>query len=238
MNEKHQAYQFLKTLELKLNEVLPDADTMREQVPNIVSQAKKDDTRKHMRQPEDAFLHHFAFPVIFKHLSVYKNLGEEKAREALLSEYYRNMPEFCAATPARKSRHPFNKVIGASTDTIMRQWKGELSGAKLKQSCPDFALRNPFPHKIVFEGKYFAKGGSKKAETELVNNVYQAFFYRGLPRDRNNNGPDWDYDYSCLFAFDATEDAALWTAWNNLAPDVKTGFWEGANLYVMILRGQ
>ncbi len=212
---------------------------MRDLIPAVVEQAKTDDSRKHMRQPEDAFLHNFAFPVLFEQMQSVDGVNEEVARASLLSEYYRNMPKYCVNTPARKQRHPFNKVMGIVTDDIMKQWKGESSGAKLKQSCPDFAFQSPFPYKIVFEGKYFPKGGPKKAETELVTNVYQAFFYRGLPYDEQTQArPAWDYDYSCLFAYDATEDATLVHAWESLDTEVKAGFWEGANLYVMILRGQ
>jgi hypothetical protein len=67
---------------------------------------------------------------------------------------------------------------------------GAGHGNALTQSCPDFATRNPFPFKIVFEGKYFEKGGRDKATTELVTSIYQAFFYRGLPYDSSRkNGP-------------------------------------------------
>jgi len=36
-------------------------------------------------------------------------------------------------------------MIGAITESIMKQWNGELKGAKLKQSCPDFAFKESFP---------------------------------------------------------------------------------------------
>ena len=181
MTNKTEAYEFLKSLHKKLDSELPSPDAMRENIPSVVQEAKKDDNKKHMRQAEDAFLHHYAFPILFEHMLSVEGVDHHSAVDSLLSEYYRNMPQYCKNTPARKQRHPFSKVISTSTDTIMKQWKGELSGAKLKQSCPDFALTAPFPFKIVFEGKYFSKGGSKKAETEFVTNVYQAFFYRGLP---------------------------------------------------------
>ena len=222
-----------------MNARLPAPEVMREKIPEIVAEAKTDDSKKHMRQPEDAFLYKFAFPIVFEHIQTLDGINVDKARKSLLSEYYRNMPQYCMASPARKQRHPFSKAFGASTDAVLSQWRGESFGSKLKQSCPDFALRAPFPFKVVFEGKYFSKGGSKKAGTELVTNVYQAFFYRGLPYDDEiKKRPKWDYDYSCLFAYDASEEATLLNTWLSLDSDVKTGFWQGANLYVMIIRGE
>lgn len=49
----------------------------------------------------------------------------------------------------------------------MRRWKGEPNKQTI-QSAPDLALCNPFPFNIVFEIKYFDKGGAEKAATELV----------------------------------------------------------------------
>src|SRR5262249_7585339 len=137
---------------------------------------------------------------------------------------------------ARKQRHPFEKVMGAKPTAIMEQW---IAGRKnaLTQSCPDFAIREPFPFKILFEGKYFEKGGSVKAKTELVNSIYQAFFYRGLPYDGSRKkGPAWDYEFACMLAGDVSEEASLQRAWEAIPGAVKEGFWEGANIYVMIVR--
>jgi hypothetical protein len=119
----------------------------------------------------------------------------------------------------------------------MRQWKSGRTNA-LKQSCPDIAIREPFPFKIVFEGKYFGKGNRVQAETALVTSVYQAFFYRALPYvPPHKTRPPWDYEYSCLLAYDASDDGSLQAAWKELPDTVRQGFWNGANIYVMILRG-
>jgi hypothetical protein len=95
-----------------------------------------------------------------------------------------------------------------------------------------------FPHSIVFEGKYFANGSTGDASRELVSDIYQAFFYRGLPRvEASKRGhPKWDYDYACLLAYDASPNGTLLNAWDALPPSVKRCFWDGANIYVMILR--
>ena len=214
---------------------------MRAAIPAIVKASKSDNKQPHMRQPEDAFLYRYVFPIMFRHMKTVEGIGEEEARQSLLSEYYRNMPEFCRDTPARKERHPFSKLIGSKPAEIVAQWKGE-NGPPLKQSCPDFAFRNPFPFKVVFEGKYFGDGGPARAQHELVTNIYQAFFYRGLPfvaarTSGQKVAPAWDYDFACLLAYDASRDGTLRDAWGGLSPDVKRGFWEGANVYVMVLRG-
>ncbi len=237
--DKSEAYEFLKGLELELTKALPAPDDLREQVRKVVAESKLDDKAKHKRQPEDAFLYHFAFPVIFKYMQTIPGIDQTAAKQSLLSEYFRNMKDKCSGTPTRKKRHPFNKIIGSKPTKIMAQWKGQTDGNPLTQSCPDFALRPPFPFKIVFEGKYFEKGGTTKAETELVTNIYQAFFYRALPKiDEDPKTPAWDYDYACLLAYDASPEGALYEAWNTLNKTVKAGFWEGANLFVMIIRAK
>lgn len=232
-----EAYRFLKGLEVELTRKLPAPQDMLRRVREVVAASKSDEKAKHMRQPEDAFLHYFAFPVLFECLQTVPGIDECKARESLLSEYYRNMMDMCSGTPSRRERHPFNKLFGSKPESIVAQWKGESGGVALKQSCPDFALRTPFPFSIVFEGKYFEKGGKAKAEVELVNDIYQAFFYRALPKTESvGNRPGWNYDFACLLAYDASPDGTLFDAWNQLDKSVKKGFWEGANLYVMIIR--
>ena len=90
----------------------------------------------------------------------------------------------------------------------------------------------------MFEAKYFKSDSSTAARRELVTDAYQAFFYRSLPSDRTDDDrPNWCYEFSCLFAYDASTEGYLLDAWESLSPEVKVGFWEGANVYVMILRG-
>jgi hypothetical protein len=167
-------------------------------------------------------------------------MTEDLARHALLNEYYRSLPQYSIDTPCRTARHPFTKVFDGKTETIYSRWLDPQGRPALVQSCPDFALREPFPYKTVFEGKYFPNGSLKYARKELVSNIYQAFFYRGLPPvPKNARGrAEWDYNYACLLAYDASPAGALRMAWNELPRPVRKGFWDGANLYVMILGGQ
>jgi hypothetical protein len=76
------------------------------------------------------------------------------------------------------------------------------------------------------------------AQRQLVTDIYQAFFYRGLPRlAATKKHPEWNYDYACLMAYDASPTATLISAWTALDPQTRRSFWEGANVYVMVLRG-
>jgi hypothetical protein len=232
------AFAFLEQLHHELAKSLPNPELLRSQVREIVAASQHDPKAKHKRQPEDAFLHEFALPRLFAHLQTALGLTPPEARQSLLSEYYRNMPDFCSGTPARTSRHPFHKMFGVKPHTVMDQWKGE-SGSPLRQSCPDFALRSPCPFTVVFEGKYFETGGKTKAESDLVSNIYQAFFYRSLPHiEATKRSPEWSYEFGCLLACDASKSGSLKAAWDDLDKTVKVGFWEGANVYVMIVRGK
>jgi hypothetical protein len=87
----------------------------------------------------------------------------------------------------RKEKHPFKKLMGTTPNAIMRQWLSGRNNA-LTQSWPDLATREPFPFNILFEAKYFEKGGRDRTVTELVTSIYQAFFYLGLPYVPSRNG--------------------------------------------------
>lgn len=144
---------------------------------------------------------------------------------------------YCWTTsPQRQESHPFSKGIADRPQAIMRRWKGDPK-KQTSQSAPDLALRNPFPFNIVFEIKYFGDGGLEKATTELVTDLYQAFFYRALPYvEATESKPSWDYEYACLLAYDASPGGTLHQSWEGLPPKVKHRFWKGANVYAMILR--
>jgi len=235
---KRGALEFLESVEKELTSGTPSPMRMRESVREVVAAAKSDKTLPHMRQPENAFLYRYAVPIVFRQMQNVPGIGETEARQSLLSEFYRNLPGLCLATPARTQRHPFNKVIGMQPKEVVAQWAG-TRGAALRQACPDFAFREPFPYKIVFDGKYFSEGSLAAAQIALATNIYQAFFYRGLPYvPARKASPAWDYDFACLLAYDASESGTLKQAWDDLAGEVKQGFWEGANVYVMIVRGK
>lgn len=233
---KDKAYEFLQSLEESLNASLPQHAELKQGIRDIVKAAKIDDAQKHLRQPENAFLYHYAVPIIFDRMQTVPGIGEVEARRSFLSEFYRNFPQWSLATPARTQGHPFNKILGTKPAAIIDRWTG-VNGASLTQACPDFAFREPFPFKIVFEGKYFEQGGATAARSVLATNIYQAFFYRGLPYvGPRRSSPAWDYEYACMLACDASESGTLKQAWDSLDEHVKGAFWSGASVYVMILR--
>ncbi len=236
--QKERARCFLERAEAALNTDLPPPPELRKAIREIVADSQSDVSKRHMRSPESAFLNRYIIPKIYLLMQTINGINKEQARQAFLCEGYANMLQCCSGTPARTERHPFTKVIGTDVTDIMRKWK-DGNGSSLTQACPDFALRDPFPFKTVFEGKYFEQGSPDKAARDLVTNIYQAFFYRALPYVApKKSGPPWDYDFSCLLAYDASPKQTLVAAWNQLAEPIRHGFWDGANLYVMILRGR
>ena len=236
---KEQAWSYLRGLERALAETgMPRGADMNSAIRSIMASATSDGRQRHLRKPEAAFLNHFVLPTLYAHLKDSHSLTDQQAKTALLNEYHRSMPETSLHSPAYPGRHPFGKVLGSSPATVYAQWLKPGNSDGLTQSCPDFALHDPFPHRIVFEGKYFGTGSLEYAQRQLATDIYQAFFYRGLPRAkaRKPQRPNWDYDYSCFLAFDASKEGSLLTAWKALPLKVRNSFWDTGNIYVMILR--
>jgi hypothetical protein len=230
------AYRFFRSLEQHLNEALPGPREVATNIADMVRTSKASRTNLHKSFPEGALLNHYVLPAMHHFVSKLDGMDSDKARESLLSESYRQMGKYASGTPARLSRHPFEKVIGASAQSVVRRWKSAKPTVK---SYPDLALRAPCPYRTVFEGKYFSRGGLTAAETALATNIYQAFFYRGLARlPEGPRRPAWDYEYACVLAYDATADGAMLQAWDGLRPRIGKGCWEGAGIYVMILSGR
>jgi hypothetical protein len=230
------AYEFFRSLERFLDATVPGPAEMRKAVEEIVKTSKSGVSHRHMAFPEGAFLNCYLLPALHQFLSMHDGMDAATAREALLSESYRQMRRYASGTPARGSKHPFSKAVGISAPSIVRKWKGTNA---LSQSCPDLALRAPFPYHTVFEGKYFWRGSFAAAETALASDIYEAFFYRGLANlEATKIHPAWNYDYACVLAYDATQEGMLARAWNALRPKIGKGCWEGAGIYVMILRGR
>lgn len=228
---------FLNNLKRHLNQSLPVASDIRESVPRIVAEARASTDRKHKAFPEGAFLNEYVAPSISTFLQTEVGLTAADARRALLSESYRSIHDISSGSPARSQRHPFRKALGTSPQDIIEQWKGAGPGNSLVQSCPDLALRPPSPIKVVIEGKYFSQGGKSAAATALANDIYQSFFYLALSKvPETRTHPAWDYDYSCLLAYDASREGSLVQACEELDQKVRDGIWGGANIYVMVLR--
>jgi hypothetical protein len=230
IQDKEQAHEFLKGLERELQKLSP-APKMEYEIRGIVAAHQK---KGYLGKPEAAFLNGFVIPRLAEQVRSYPACVGQNACKAVLCENHPNMSDFASGPTASKLGHPFTKVIGAKPTTIYGRWTDTKKA--LAQSWPDFALRSPFPHKIVFEGKYFSEGSLQRAREALVTDIYQAFFYRGLPFVKADRV--WDYDYACLLAYDASPKGTLKKAWEDLPQKVRQSFWEGLNIYVMILGGQ
>lgn len=238
MADKAQALEFLQSVHQELDAALPSPALMQAQISDLLKLRRADARFRHLCSREHAFTRGIVLPKISALLTSAFGLPQDQARQALLAEGWKNYPQISSNTPARTVRHPFDKALIPDPALVYRKWAKTTSRLPLTQSCPDFALRPPFPHKVVFEAKYYTSGSRLTAERELVTNLYQAFFYRALPAvPENSFGRTWDYDYACLFAYDASPQGTFKAAWEALDPGVRKGFWEGANVYVMVLRG-
>lgn len=240
LEDKDQAYLFLKALQKHLEKVLPRADEMEPAIQRTNQRAKTRQAERHLRLPESAFLNGWVVPALATLIRSWADLDNDAARHALLNEYHRSMLDVSCASPGRTIKHPFTKTMAAAPAAIYSSWTQQEGKKGLTSSWPDFALREPFPHKILFEGKFFRTGSRQYAERELVKDIYQAFFYRGLPFvPANERGrAAWDYDYACLIAYDSSPQGSLMAAWSDISSAVRRGFWQGANIYVMLLGGQ
>ena len=235
--QQSDALNFLQILHANLDRRLPTAHLMKERIEELIARGKADATYRYLCSPEHAFTRGLALPHVHEVLTGTFGLSPANATQALLAEGWANFKSISSNTPARSVRHPFDKAMVSDAWSTYQKWRKKTSRLPLTQSCPDFALRRPAPHKIVFEAKYFQGTSLRQAATELVAALYQAFFYRSLPPTGNRQGRSWDYDYACLCAFDSSQDGLLKEAWEVIDQDVKDGFWEGANVYVMVLTG-
>jgi len=235
--DKAKAQAFLRRFQRTLENLLPLPGEMESCIQRTTAEAKDNYAQRHLRKPEAAFLNGSVVPALSK--LVCQVLPSDRARKALLNEFHPCMSSVSCGSPASTQKHPFTKMLSVKPETIYERWSADPFKA-LVQSWPDFALRKPFPHKIVFEGKYFSGGSLANARRVLVSDIYQAFFYRGLPfvEETKKGRAAWDYDYACLVAYDASRDGTLKQAWEGLPRVVQGSFWSGANIYVMILGGQ
>lgn len=240
LRQKEKARAFLQELEDQLERQLPPPSKMRLEIQQTVEAALAR-SNKCLHGPEYAFLNAHVVPAIFSHLQSIPGIGEEQARKAFLSEWYNGeMRRYHSNTPARSISHPFGKAARAGAHEVMRRWRGEQPNTSggfrkpLHQPCPDLSIGEPFPYPTVFEIKYFSGGDGV---TALVDGIYEAFYYRAMPFvPAQRNRPAWMYEYGCFLAFDASSEGSLSTAWNSLDLSVRSGFWDGGNLFVMILR--
>lgn len=242
--EKGKAKQFLEEMESFLATRLPPRTEVRATVDEEVARARSarlkgsDKTPRYISSPEGAFFKLLGVKYIFNFLVEKIEMSKEAARTVLLSETFRNCSGYSSDSPRSKEKHPFTKNEESIWNIVARWWN-PTEKYVVQQSCPDLALGAPCQHSIVIEGKYFRKGGYKAAQSELVKDIYQCFFYRGLPHvPQSKTHPAWEYDYACLLAYDASDEGNLSIAWQEVNEKVVRGLWFGANIHVMVIRSK
>ena len=231
------ARHFFEGLERHLNQSIPPPAKLRRQVEDISRRARASSDKRERRNTyhEGAFLSTHVFGPVHEFVAGWSGMGEEKARQALLVEGYKHYANIASGTPRRWLEHPFEKRHDEAASSIMARWK---SGRLVGDSCPDMALRDPFPYKTVFECKFFRDGDVGAGESALVEGVQEVFFYLGLAKlpERASHAA-WDYDFACFLAGDASDQGGLHRAWQKVSRTVESCIWDSANIYVMILRG-
>jgi len=223
-------------------------DGLREHLNNKISLSvvrewiqKKEDNRPTGKdvQYELLFTDEFVLPAVSEYLG--KALGlsptDEHVRRAFLAESkLAKKQELTSNSPRSANKYLFTKVFGTNSKSVVKSWWKDSKKGQTCQSCPDWAFRSPCPH-VIFEGKFFRKGGIDAARGELVGGIYQCFYYLSHPKfPETETHPAWDYKYACLFAYDASRERSLVKAWETLSKEVREACWGGAsNIFVMVL---
>jgi hypothetical protein len=243
MNEKEfsqyrkDARHFFEGLERHLNQSIPTPTKLRKQVEEISRRARASSSKRERRNTfcESAFLGTHVFRPLHEFVAGWSGMDKETACQALLVEGYKHYANIASGTPRRWLEHPFKKRHDEAAASIVARWK---SGRLVGDSCPDMALREPFPYKTVFECKFFRDGDVGAGASTLVGGVQEAFFYLGLAKlpERGSHAA-WDYDFACFLAGDASDQGGLHRAWQKVSRTVKSCIWDSANIYVMVLRG-
>jgi hypothetical protein len=230
VERKDEAYIFLRGLEFFLNKTLPEPAAMRAHMRHL---AASEGNPSKIR--ENLFLYD-VLPHVSSYIQETAGISPAEVRKTILCEYHAKVPKLSSGNSFRKVGHPFSKNRSLPSDAIVDKWlkPGPLP---INQAYPDFALCPPFPYKIVFDAKYFDGPGAAAAKKQLVEGAYEVMFYRGLPstKPRKQSEVGWDYEFGCLLAFDASENGELVALWD--AVKTKEAFWEGANTFIMIVRG-
>jgi hypothetical protein len=235
---KAQAWRFFRGLHEHLNEAAPPPGAGAELLAGVVARAKSSSAERHSAFWEGAYLNQLVIRQLHEFLVAQANLSPEAARAALLSESHRHWPEHTSGSPARGGQHPFDKGLGTTVAAVLDRWRADTATRPLGGHFPDLALREPSPFSAIFEGKVFRTGQVRAAQTALVADLYQAFFYLGLARRPARAGrAAWDFEFSVLLAYDISPESAYLRAWGSLDPRVRAAMWEEADIYPMIYTG-
>lgn len=231
---KEDARRFLHRAQEELTAGFPEKFELRKFVREAVS--TENGSMPESSDPQTSFLHAYLIPRIFALVRTSGDIRDDDARQSLLCRGYEHVSEYSSASPARTEVHPFTKFPNATTADLRSRWIAD-DQKLFARTCPDFALRAPFPINIVFATKYFERGSVERATRDLVNSICETFFYRALPYvPPRASAPAWDYDFGCLIACDVSYDGALMAAWDSISKSVKRSLWGGAGVHVMLLQ--
>ena len=188
-------------------------------------------------QYEGLFIDKFVLPEIPEYLEKALDLSAADRCTAFLAESgLAKTRGWTSNSPASANKYLFTKIFGVDSKNVVKSWWGDSKKGLTYQSCPDWAFRDPCPHTVIFEGKFFRKGGIDAARRELVSGIYQCFYYLAHPYSPPvGKHPAWDYEYACLFAYDASANGSFVEAWATLNNRVKQACWDTANIFVIVL---
>src|SRR5438067_12086791 len=110
------AYDFLQSLQGRLNDSLPGPKLIKAQVSARWDKPKFDKSpQEQLACKENIFLYHFALPQISKHMMSMNGFDAEQARRSLRCEYYSKFPHLSSANAYRRLGHPFGKNRAVAT---------------------------------------------------------------------------------------------------------------------------
>jgi hypothetical protein len=237
--DRDQIHQFLADLRTHIANATRDGNRVRDTVKNTAK------TSNGGTGWEAAFIDEFVLRNVHSYISQHQKevLRGEPAHKFILAESKwaksKNVNIACG-TPVKNSGHPFYKILGTRPERLYHRWsERDPRGRKTSFAavCPDFALVSPY--RVVFECKYFNQPAVSPATSQLVDGLYQAFFYGAMPtlppgRDLKHG---WDYEYSCFLAYDATPNGRMARAWEALEK-IHQRFWDESNIFVIILTSE
>ncbi len=138
---------------------------------------------------------------------------------------------------ARVVRHPFSKNLDDTTEIVFNRWMSGVEGEAIGQQWVDYSIHVPESFSILFEAKLSFVGSQNIAQKELVQGLFEASHYLGLPDSIDDNGVlRWKkFDYASLVICDATRGNFFATAYEALPKNVRDSFWSSAGIYPIIL---
>ena len=188
------AKSFLEGLKIHLNKSIPPSDEVMQRMQNLAADARRKNPKLQEVPHEGLFVDSFVLRPTNEYLVSAHNLTPDEACKSFLVESTdARKSRIAERSPVSANRYPFKKEFSA-VNKVVKSWWNKSKESPVSQACPDLAIC--FPHTVVFEAKYFRKGGIDAARSELVRGIYQCFYYRGLPAvSGTKKHAAWGYDY-------------------------------------------